>query len=244
MGLRCTVAVPVIVDGRVWGMAAIGSSAPEPLPQDTEARMGDFADLVATADCATPPPAPNSSLTRPHRRRRRRRSPPSERDLHDGAQQRLVSLGLQTRLAEASVPPQRRWPQKPTVPRRFGIDGCLADLQEISRGIHPAILSKGGLVSPRLKTLARGSIVPVALDLAIDRRLPDSVDVVGVYVGERSTDTGTLAVGYATRTEALHGHGPALFGPRNVDAIGPEALIGSPSVSKVPDVVLSLPAQD
>ncbi len=49
MGLRCTVAVPIIVEGHVWGMAAVGSSAPEPLPLDTEARVGDFADLVATS---------------------------------------------------------------------------------------------------------------------------------------------------------------------------------------------------
>jgi signal transduction histidine kinase len=62
-----------------------------------------------------------------------------------------------------------------------GLTGVSADLQEISRGIHPAILSKGGLV-PALKIVARRSAVPVTLDLAIDRRMPDSVEVGAYYV--------------------------------------------------------------
>jgi signal transduction histidine kinase len=62
-----------------------------------------------------------------------------------------------------------------------GLTGVSADLQQISRGIHPAILSKGGL-GPALKTLARRSAVPVDLDLSIDRRLPDSVEVGAYYV--------------------------------------------------------------
>jgi signal transduction histidine kinase len=63
----------------------------------------------------------------------------------------------------------------------LGLTDVSVDLQEISRGIHPAILSKGGL-GPALKTRTRRSIVPVALDLAIDRRLPDSVEVGAYYV--------------------------------------------------------------
>ena len=85
---------PIIVDGRVWGAAIVGSSRPEPLPPDTEARVGDFADLVATAIANA---ATHAELTASRVRivaaaddARRR----SERDLHDGAQQRLVSLGL------------------------------------------------------------------------------------------------------------------------------------------------------
>jgi signal transduction histidine kinase len=77
--------------------------------------------------------------------------------------------------------PQLGWHQKPTGPRRLGLTDVSVDLQEISRGIHPAILSKGGL-GPALKTRTRRSIVPVALDLAIDRRLPDSVEVGAYYV--------------------------------------------------------------
>jgi PAS domain S-box-containing protein len=181
MGLRCTVAVPIVVEGRVWGMAAVGSSAPEPLPRDTEARLRDFADLVATAIASA---ATRAELIASRARivaaaddARRR----LERDLHDGAQQRLVALGLQTRLAEASVPAQLDGLKSQLSRVVSGLTDISADLQEISRGIHPAILSKGGLGSA-LKTLGRRSIVPVTLDLAIDRRLPDSVEVGAYYI--------------------------------------------------------------
>jgi signal transduction histidine kinase len=63
------------------------------------------------------------------------------------------------------------------------------DLQEISRGIHPAILSKGGL-GPAVKTLARRSAIPVELDLHVDRRLPASAEVAAYYiVAEALTNT-------------------------------------------------------
>ena len=91
------------------------------------------------------------------------------------------ALGVQLRLAATSVPPEL-----PPLREQFGdivagLAAVSADLQEISRGIHPAILSNGGL-GPALKTLARRSTVPVDLDLAIDRRLPDSVEVGAYYV--------------------------------------------------------------
>ena len=181
MGLRSTVAVPIIVDGRVWGMAAVGSSAPEPLPPDTEARIGDFADLVATAiaNAATRADliASRARIVAAADDGRRR----LERDLHDGAQQRLVALGLQLRLIETSVPAEIQALRDQLSDVVSGLTGVSTDLQEISRGIHPAILSKGGL-GPALKTLARRSAVPVTVDLAIDGPLPDSVEVGAYYV--------------------------------------------------------------
>ena len=181
MGLRCTVAVPIIVDKRVWGMAALGSAAPDPLPPDTEARIGDFADLVATAvaNAATRAElvASRARIVTAGDEARRR----LERDLHDGAQQRLVSLGLQLRVAEEAVPPELDKLRGQLAQVLAGLTGVSADLQEISRGIHPAILSRGGL-GPALKTLARRSSVPVDLDLTLDRRLPDSIEVAAYYV--------------------------------------------------------------
>ncbi|MGH3645028.1 MAG: GAF domain-containing protein [Mycobacterium sp.] len=181
MGLRSTVGVPIIVDERVWGMAALGWLRPEPLPPDTEARMSDFADLVATAiaNAATRAEliASRARIVAAADEGRRR----LERDLHDGAQQRLVALGLQLRLAEASVPPELQALGEQLGDITSGLTGVMADLQEISRGIHPAILSKGG-IGPALKTLARRSAVPVTLELAIDRHLPDSVEVGAFYV--------------------------------------------------------------
>jgi signal transduction histidine kinase len=104
-----------------------------------------------------------------------------ERDLHDGIQQRLVSLGLDLRATEASVPadhPELRG-QLDRVTHALG--DALEDLQEISRGIHPAILSEGGL-GPALKALARRSAVPVEVDLRLEERLPAAVEVAAYYV--------------------------------------------------------------
>jgi hypothetical protein len=105
MGLRCTVAVRVIVDKRVWGMAAVGSAAPDPLPPDAEARIGDFADLFATAIANAATPA-ELVASRAHRQQRAmKRAAVWNAACMTGAQQRLVSLGLQLRVAEEAVPP-------------------------------------------------------------------------------------------------------------------------------------------
>ncbi|HVQ50031.1 MAG TPA: GAF domain-containing protein [Mycobacterium sp.] len=181
LGIRGGVGSPIIVDGRLWGVAAVGSSRPEPLPPDTDARLGDFADLVATAiaNAQTRDELTASRVrivTAADDARRR-----IERDLHDGAQQRLVSLGLELRTAEANVPPDLQ-PLKEHIARLVtSVVGVSEDLQELSRGIHPAILSKGGLGSA-LKTLARRSAVPVDLDLAVNRRLPESAEVAAYYI--------------------------------------------------------------
>ena len=181
LGLRAAVGAPIVVDGRVWGAAIVGSSRPEPLPPDTEARVADFTDLVATAIANA---QAHAELTASRARivaaaddARRR----LERDLHDGAQQRLVSLGLQLRIAEASVPSELQSLREQISDVVDGLVGVSEEVQEISRGIHPAILSKGGL-GPALKTLARRSTVPVELDLAVDRRLPESAEVAAYYV--------------------------------------------------------------
>jgi signal transduction histidine kinase len=189
LGLRTAVGAPIVVDGRLWGAAIVGWSRLEPLPSDTEARVGDFADLVATAIANA---ESHAQLTASRARivaaaddvRRR-----IERDLHDGAQQRLVSLGLQLRAAEASVLPEQQALREQISDIVSGLAGVSTDLQEISRGIHPAILSKGGL-GPALKALARRSAVPVHLDLAVDPGLPASAEVAAYYVvAEALTNT-------------------------------------------------------
>jgi signal transduction histidine kinase len=181
LGLHSGVGAPIIVDGRLWGAAIVGSLRSEPLPPDTEARVGDFADLVATAIANA---ATRAELTASRARivaaaddARRR----FERDLHDGAQQRLVSLGLELRTAEASVPPEWHGLKEQIAHIVGGLGAVSEDLQEISRGMHPAILSRGGL-APALKTLGRRSSVPVKLHLGIDQRLADSAEVAVYYV--------------------------------------------------------------
>jgi signal transduction histidine kinase len=181
LGIRAGVAAPVMVDGRIWGLAIAATTRADAMPPDSEERIGDFADLVATAiaNAATRAEliASRARIVTAADNARRR----LERDLHDGAQQRLVSLGLQVRLAEAAVPTECGVLRDQLSDVVGGLSGVLSDLQEISRGIHPAILSEGGL-GPALKTLARRSSVPTVLDLDIDRRLPESIEVGTYYV--------------------------------------------------------------
>jgi signal transduction histidine kinase len=181
LGIRAAVAAPIIVDGHLWGVASVASLRPEPLPPDTETRICDFADLVATAianaETRTELTASRARIVAAADDARRR----IERDLHDGAQQRLVSLALEMRTAEASVPPELSAFKGQLSHLIAGLAGASEDLQEIARGIHPAILSRGGL-GPALKTLARRSAVPVELDLHLDRQLPDSVEVGAYYI--------------------------------------------------------------
>ena len=104
-----------------------------------------------------------------------------ERDLHDGTQQRLVSLGLELRSAEAMAPRGTDRARSQLSHTAEGLAGAIEELQEISRGIHPAILSKGGL-GPALKTLARRSAIPVELEVDADSRLPEPIEAATYYV--------------------------------------------------------------
>jgi signal transduction histidine kinase len=143
--------------------------------------MDDFTELVATAIANA---QTRAELTASRVRivaaaddARRR----FERDLHDGAQQRLVALGLELR-AMAAGPPVEAGAFEQQISRIVdGLTAVSKEVQEISRGIHPAILSNGGL-GPALKALARRSTVPVELDVSVDRRLPDPTEVAAYYI--------------------------------------------------------------
>ncbi len=181
LGVRSRIGAPIVVDERVWGIAVVGTTQPDPLPPDTEDRIAEFAELVATAIAAATTReeliASRARIVAAADDARRR----LERDIHDGAQQRIVSLGLKLRLAEESVPPESEALKNELSEAVSGLTDVFTELQELSRGIHPAILSTGGL-SAALKTLSRRSVVPVDLDVAIDQRLPESVEVAAYYV--------------------------------------------------------------
>jgi signal transduction histidine kinase len=104
-----------------------------------------------------------------------------ERDLHDGAQQRLVSLGLSLRAAQKAVPPGQPVLREELGRLARGTAEILEELREISRGIHPAVLSLGGL-GLALKALARRSPVPVKLDVRVQARLPERAEVAAYFV--------------------------------------------------------------
>jgi signal transduction histidine kinase len=197
MELGCMVGVPIVVNSRLWGMVGVGASTPEVLPADTEVRLGDFADLVGTAiaNAATHDEliASRARIVAAADEARRR----LERDLHDGAQQQLVSLGLQLRLAESSVPPELQSLKEQLSGVVSGVTAVASDLQEISRGIHPAILSDGGL-APALKTLARRCPIPAKVDALLEGRLRESVEIAAYYVVAEAL---TNAAKYANASE-------------------------------------------
>jgi signal transduction histidine kinase len=181
LGQRSGVGAPITIDDEPRGAVIVGSTRPGPMPPDTEERVGDFADLVATAianaETRAELKASRARIVVASDQARRR----FERDLHDGAQQRIVALGLGLRTVEASVPQENQAVRKQLDNVINGLADLYTNLQELSRGIHPAILSKGGL-GPALRALARRSVVPVGVDVDVDRRLPESVEVAAYYV--------------------------------------------------------------
>jgi signal transduction histidine kinase/DNA-binding LacI/PurR family transcriptional regulator len=189
LGIVSTVASPIIVEGGLWGTITV-SSNDEPLPLDTEERLEKFTELVATAVAN----AENKSELAASRRRivaasdeARRRI---ERDLHDGTQQRLASLRLVVDSAEVGVPEEMGELRGELSRISTGLDDALTELQEISRGIHPAILSHGGL-GPALRGLARRSAIPVEFDAAIDARVPEQIEVAAYYVASEALANAT-----------------------------------------------------
>jgi signal transduction histidine kinase len=161
----------------LWGALFVHSKRTNrPLPRDTESRLTGFTELVATAianaESRTALATSRARIVVAADETRRR----IERDLHDGIQQRLVSLGLELRAAQAAVPPQLGELERMLLHVAEGLKTVFDELREISRGIHPAILSEGGLKAA-LTALRRRSAVPVELDLRAERRLPEQVEV-------------------------------------------------------------------
>jgi signal transduction histidine kinase len=183
LDVASTVASSVIVEGRLWG--AVMVSRKDELPVDTEERLDKFTELVATAVANA---ESRSDLAASRRRivaasdETRRQI---ERDLHDGTQQRLVSLGLAVRAAEANLPPEQEDLRDELSGVAMGLAAAVEDLQEISRGIHPAILSKGGL-GPSLQALAHRSPIPVDLDITTDVRLAEPSEVAAYFVASEA----------------------------------------------------------
>jgi signal transduction histidine kinase len=214
LGIRSRVGAPISVDGRVWGMAVVGSSRSAPLPPDTEERIGDFAELVATAIVAA---ATRDELIKSRGRivaatdETRRRL---ERNLHDGAQQRAVSLGLQLSITEELVPTELGELKKQLSQIRSGVTGLSEELREISHGLHPAVLSRGGL-GRAMNALARRSTMPVTLDITVPRRLPESVEVATYYI-----------VAEALTNAAKHAHASEVIVRINADAENLSLIIG------------------
>lgn len=180
-GIRASVGCPIVVGGRTWGVIAASTTREAPFLPETEARIADFTELAATAianaEARAEVTASRARIVATADDTRRR----IERDLHDGAQQRLVSLALELRGIQAGVPPELGELAAELAGIAVGITDVLDDLREMARGIHPAILAEGGL-GPALKALARRSPVPVELAVRADGRLSEPIEVGAYFV--------------------------------------------------------------
>ena len=248
-GFRAAAGAPIIVQGRVWGAMIACSVDEKPLPLDTEARLASFTELVATAisnaENLAELTASRARVVAAADQTRRR----IERDLHDGAQQRLVSLALTLRAAQAAVPPGLGDLGGELANVAQGLVSVMDDLREMARGIHPGILSEGGL-GPALKTLARRSSVPVQINVHADARLPERVEVAAYYVvsealtnAAKHAHASVVHVSAQTAHQVLHLHvrddgtggadpvrGSGIIGLKDrVEALGGTIIVDSPA---------------
>jgi signal transduction histidine kinase len=247
-GVRTAVGVPVVVDGALWGVMAVGSREPEPLPAEFEGRLAKFTELLATAianaEGRAKLDASRARIVATADATRRR----IERDLHDGAQQQLVWLALALRAAQATVPEELEQHRSELGRVVDGLTAALDDLREIALGIHPAGLSEDGL-KPALKRLVARSPLRVDLDVRPDGRFPERVEVTAYYVVSEAltnaakyadapvVDVAVAADGGALRVEvrddgrggADPAQGSGLLGLRDrVEAIGGTMHLTSP----------------
>jgi signal transduction histidine kinase len=184
LGFRSAVASPIVVEGAIWGAVVLGSFGAS-FPSETEQRLDEFTELVATAisnaTARAELVASRARIVAAGDQARRR----IERNLHDGTQQRLVSLGLAVRAAEADLPPEQDDLRAQLSGVATGLVAAVEDLQEISRGIHPAILSRGGL-GPALQAIAHRSAIPVDLDIRTDERIAEPIEVAAYFVASEA----------------------------------------------------------
>jgi signal transduction histidine kinase len=230
LGIRSGVAVPIVVDGRLWGAISVASRR-GPLPADTEVRMAAFTELVGTAianaDSRAQLTASRARIVATADDARRH----IERDLHDGTQQRLVAISLTLRLAQATVPPGLTELQDQIGRVADDLTGAIEELREIARGIHPAILSEGGL-GPALRTLARRAAIPVEIDIRTRTRAAAPIEVAAYYVVSEALTNATKHA-HASRAQVAVGQRDAVLdlsirddGIGGADPAGGSGLLG------------------
>ena len=174
------VASPIVLMGRTWGVLVVASRR-GPLPVGAEDRLADFAELVATAianaESRAQLVASRARIVAAADDARRR----IQRDLHDGAQQRVVTLEMKLKALASSDAARARGIDTDLLDLAAGLDDVLQELRDISSGLHPAVLSQGGL-EPALKALARRSPIPTYVDARVSTRFAEAVEITAYYV--------------------------------------------------------------
>jgi signal transduction histidine kinase len=181
LGFVSTVGAPIALAGRLWGAVTVSTVEPEPFPPGAEQRIADFAELVAlalsNAEARRELAASRARIVETGDSERRR----LERNLHDGAQQRLVALALTLRLCAGRVRELDDGAAELVRSAEAELAAALEELRELARGIHPAVLTDHGLV-PALEMLAKRASVRVDLRAELDERLPAPVEAAAYYI--------------------------------------------------------------
>jgi GAF domain-containing protein len=179
-GARSAVGTPILVEGRLWGLIATASSQDQPLPPDTEARLASFTAIVATAianaEARTEVAASRARLVAATDDERRR----VVRDLHDGAQQRLVHTIVTLELARLALQNEQEAVPALVDEALDNAQGANVELRELAHGILPAVLTRGGLRAG-VDALASRMAVPVEIDVT-EGRLPSAVEATAYFV--------------------------------------------------------------
>jgi signal transduction histidine kinase len=180
LGFRRAVTAPITVGGRIWGAIIVAASGEHPLPPETETRLGEFADLVAlalaSAEAKQELIQSRARIVRAGDEARRK----LERDLHDGAQQRLVALALSLRVAGDALDSDPERGRQLLQHARTELDQAIEELRELARGIHPAVLTERGL-GAAVELLCTRSALPVDAEIPAER-LPAPVEAAAYYL--------------------------------------------------------------
>jgi signal transduction histidine kinase len=195
-GYRTAVAAPIVVGGRTWGLLLVASATAGGLGAGAELRLADFTELVAlgleSAEAREQLSASRLRILEAGLTERRR----LERNLHDGAQQRLVSLALQLRVVEKQLERDPAAARALVSGARAELDLAMRELRELARGLHPAILTDRGLAAA-LESLAQSAALPVDVSGAPAERLAEAVEAGAYFVVAESI---TNAVKHADAT--------------------------------------------
>src|SRR6185312_10701512 len=178
VGYSSTVSAPIVVAGILWG--AVGIASAEPLPVEAEQRLSGFCELVslavASAQARADLSASRARLVKAGDEQRRK----LERNLHDGAQQRLVSLALTLRLARRQLENDAEAAAVSLENAANELTFALEELRELARGLHPAALTEQGL-GPAITAAVQK--LPIEVDISVpDVRLPENIEATVYYV--------------------------------------------------------------
>jgi signal transduction histidine kinase len=193
LGIRAAAAGPIVLGGRVWGALTASWPAGASMPAGAEDRVAAFAELVSlaieNAEAREELAASRARLVAAADEARRR----IERDLHDGAQQRLVAAALELSVLDRRLERDPNDARTVLARAREHLEGGLGELRDLARGIHPAVLTDRGLKAA-LDALVNLSPVPVELRITVPDRLDAAVEATVYFlVSEALTNVAKYA---------------------------------------------------